>query len=77
MAEGRKILEVRKLLKHQKLEKFLNLIGNFYPDLVKVFFTNLEIDGDKMTSHVKGVYMDITLAVWKIIVEIKPSGVTV
>jgi len=28
-------------LKHQKLKTFLELLGKIYPDLVKVFFTNL------------------------------------
>jgi len=29
--------------------------GNTYPNLVKVFYTNLLIDGENMYSHVKGV----------------------
>jgi len=35
-------------LKHQKLKSFLELSGKIYPDLVKVFFTNLEF---KMMSY--------------------------
>ena len=35
-------------LKHQKLKSFLELSGKIYPDLVKVFFTNLE---SKMMSY--------------------------
>ena len=38
--------------------------GNTYPDLVKVLYTNLLIDGENIYSHVKGVDMEITLAVW-------------
>jgi len=37
--------------------------GNTFPDLVKVFYTNLTIDGENMYSHVKGVDMVITLVV--------------
>jgi len=69
-----KLLEVRKRLKHQKLDKFLNLIERFHLDLVKVFFTNMEVDGKKMTSHVKGVHMEITYVVWKLVAGIKPIG---
>jgi len=32
---------VRCLLKEQRLKRFLELYGNIYPDLVKVFYTNL------------------------------------
>jgi len=32
---------VRNLLKEQKLKRFLEMSGNIYPDLVKVFYTNL------------------------------------
>ena len=34
-------------LKHQRLKSFLELSGKIYPDLVKVFFTNLEFKNDK------------------------------
>jgi len=58
--EEEKLDEVRELLKHQKLERFLNLSRNLYPDLVKVFFTNLWFDDDDvMYSQVKGVDMAI------------------
>jgi len=72
-----KLHEVNKMWKHKKLEKFLNLSGNFYTDLVKVFFTNLSIHWEKMISHVKGVYMEITPALWKAVVGLKPTGVKV
>ena len=42
--------EVRKALKDQKLRKFLEMYGNTYPDLVKVFYTNLLVDGENMYS---------------------------
>jgi len=32
---------VRSLLREQRLKRFLELFGNIYPDLVKVFYTNL------------------------------------
>jgi len=37
--------------------------GNIYPDLVRVFYTNLQIVSDTISSHVKGVDMEITLEV--------------
>jgi len=36
-----KLDEVREILKFQKLEKFVRLSGNVYPDLVKVFVINM------------------------------------
>jgi len=37
--------------------------GNIYLDLVKVFYTNLHIDGENLSSHVKRVDKEITLDV--------------
>jgi len=51
---------VRTLLKEQRLKKFLEMSGNIYPDLVKVFYTNLRFNGDILISHVKGVDVEIT-----------------
>jgi len=68
---------VKRMLKHQKLEKILNLTGNLYPDLMRVFFTNLSFEDVVMYSHVKGVDMDITLTVWTTIVGLKNTGRTV
>jgi len=50
-----KMDDVRELLKHQKLERILNLSGNLYPDLVKVFLFNFWFDDDVMYFQVKGV----------------------
>ena len=36
-----KLDSVRSILKEQKLKRFLELTGNIYPDLVKVFYTKL------------------------------------
>jgi len=41
-----KLDEVREALKFQKLEKFVRLSGNIYPDLIKVFLTNMWYDED-------------------------------
>jgi len=45
-------------LKHQKLKTFLE-ISKIYPNLVKVFFTNLQFKNDVLLSSVKGVQMKI------------------
>jgi len=47
--------EIREALKFQKLEKFVRLSGNVYPDLVKVFLTNMWYDEEIIYSQVKGV----------------------
>lgn len=54
-----KLDDVRELLKPQKLKRILNLFGNIYLDLVKVFLTNMWFDDDVMYSQVKGVNMAI------------------
>ena len=38
--------------------------GNIYPDLIRVFYTNLKFEGNNLVSHVKGVDMKITHEVW-------------
>lgn len=53
--KSEKLDETRSALKHQKLKKLLELTGNVYPDLVKVFYTNLTLDGKNIVSYVKGI----------------------
>jgi len=50
-----KLVKVRSMLKFQKLDQFLNLTGNTYPDLVKVFLTNMWYDDECVYSQVKGI----------------------
>ena len=64
-------------LKHQKLKSFLELSGKIYPDLVKVFFSNLEFKNDVLLSSIKGVQMKINKRAWKDVVGLKPRGVQV
>ena len=64
---------VRSILKEQKLKRFLELTGNIYSDLVKVFYTNLHFDGDSFVSHVKDVDMIITSEVWSCLLYTSPS----
>jgi len=40
------------------------MTGNIYPDLVKVFYTNLTLDGRNLGSYVKGVKLTISNEVW-------------
>jgi len=51
----KKLGEERSTLKFQKLDKFLNLTGNTYPDLVKVLLTNMWYDDECVYSQVKGI----------------------
>jgi len=64
----RNLKDVRNVLKDQKLRKLLEMFGNTYSDLVKVFYTNLLIDGENLYSHVKGIDMEITHVVWTAII---------
>jgi len=59
-----KLAEVRSLLIEQLLKRFLEMSGNIYLDLVRVFYTNLQFVGNNLVSHVKGVEMEITHDVW-------------
>jgi len=71
------LIETRAFLKHQRLKHFLEMTGNVYPDLVKVFYSNLTQDGKNLISYVKGVKLKITKEVWSNIAGIKYSGLKV
>jgi len=43
--------EIIGILNHQKLRKFLGMNECFYLDLVKVFYTNLQFDGQNMCTY--------------------------
>jgi len=64
-------------LKHQKLKTLLEFLGKIYPDLVKVFFTNLEFKNDMLLSSIKGIQMEINKKSWKDVVGLKSRGVQV
>jgi len=69
--------KVRQVLKFQKLEKFVRLPDNAYPDLVKVFLTNLWYDEDAIYSQVKGVDMCINEEVWLVVAGLHYAGISV
>jgi len=71
------LTKAKTLLKHQKLKSFLEMTGNVYPDLVKVFYSNLIQDGKNLVSHVKGVKLKITREIWSNVGGIKYSGMKV
>jgi len=66
-----KLAETRVVLKHRKLKKLWN------PDLVKVFYTNLTLDGKNNVSYVKGIKMKITSDDWNYVAGIKYAGLKV
>ena len=49
-----KLDEVCDMLKFQKLDRFLKLTTNTYPDLVKVLLTNMWYDEENLYSQMKG-----------------------
>ncbi len=63
--------DVRNLLKEQLLKRFLEMKGNIYPDLIRVFYTKLKFVDNNLVSHVKGVDMDITHEVWTAVTGLK------
>jgi len=72
-----KLTEVRVLLKEQLLKRFLEMLGNIYPDLVRVFYTNLQFVGNNLVSHIKGVDMEITHEVWSAVTGLKYAGLRI
>ena len=73
--KSQKLDNVRKLLKDQLLRRFLEMKGNIYHDLIRVFYTNLKFEGNK--SHVKGVDMEITHDVWVAVTSLKYVGLRI
>ena len=72
-----KLTETRYALKHKKLKQFLEMTGNVYPDLVKVFYTNLTLHGKNLVSYVKGIKIKISNDVWNSVPGIKYFGLEV
>jgi len=67
----------RSVLKHQRVKHLLEMTRNVYPDLVKVFYTNLTLEGKNLVSYVKGVQLKITNEVWNNVVGIRYSEIKV
>jgi len=51
--------------------------GNIYPDLIRIFYTNLKFEGNNLVSHVKGVDMEITHDVWATVTRLKYDGLRI
>jgi len=64
-------------LKAKKLKTFLELSGKVYPDLVKVFYSNLKFSNGILKTIVKGVDVEITRQTWKDVVGLRQRGVQV
>ena len=75
--KSQKLDNVRMLLKEQLLKRFLERKGNIYPDLIRVFYTNLKFEGNNLVSHVKGVDMEITHDVWAVVTGLKYVGLRI
>ena len=75
--KSQKLDNVRRLLIDQSLRKFLEMKENIYPDLIRVFYTNLKFEGNNLVSHVKGVDMEITYDVWIAVVGLKYAGLRI
>ena len=59
------------------LRCFLEMSGKIYPDLVKVFYPNLQFNGDTLLSHVKGVNLEITNEVWTVVIGLMFSDLRI
>jgi len=72
-----KLVEVRSMLKFQKLDQFLNLTRNTYPYLVKVFLTNIWYDDECVYSQVKEIDFAINEEVWMNVTRLNNDGAVV
>ena len=59
------------------MDQFLKLAGNTYPDLVKVFVTNMWYDDECVYSHVKGIDFAINEDVWMNVTGLNNEGAVV
>jgi len=75
--KSQKLDNVRMLLKDQLLRRFLEMKGNIYHDLIRVFYTNLKFKGNNLVSHVKDVDMETTHDVWAAITGLKYVGLRI
>jgi len=69
--------QVANVVKFHKLERFVKLSGNIYPDLVKVFLTNMWIDDEVIYSQAKGMDMAITDEIWLSVAGLRDAGTIV
>ena len=78
LLKSQKLDDVRRLLKEQLLKRFLEMKWNIYPDLIRVFYTNLKFEGNNnLVSHVKCVDMEITHEVWAVVAGLKYVGLRI
>jgi len=62
-------------LSFQNLETFVQLKGNVYPDLIRVFYANLQCEEDLLTSRVKEVNIVLTPEIWTSIAGFRIAGI--
>jgi len=51
--------------------------GNIYPNLIRVFYTNLKFVDNNLVCHVKGVDMEISHEVWTAVTGLKYAGLRI
>ncbi|KOM34895.1 hypothetical protein LR48_Vigan02g104500 [Vigna angularis] len=56
------------------LTKFVELQGDCYLNLVKVFYSNMKKEGNCITSKVKGVDICIDHSIWKYVAGFQEGG---
>jgi len=57
------------------LEAFVQLTGDVYPDLIRVFYANLTCEEDLRTSCVKGVNIVLTQEIWTSLFGFRITGI--
>ncbi|KOM56874.1 hypothetical protein LR48_Vigan10g276600 [Vigna angularis] len=64
----------REVLKDEALAKFIQRKGDCYPELVEVFYNNLQVVNGNIHSRVKGVDIIVNNDVWLLVVGLKDEG---
>nr|KYP34750.1 hypothetical protein KK1_044245 [Cajanus cajan] len=68
--------DFQNLLSTQGLDKFINLSGLYYPDLVRVFYCNLRKNNEcVLVSEVNGVTITMTKEVYDKVGGLKRTGI--
>ncbi|KOM56172.1 hypothetical protein LR48_Vigan10g206400 [Vigna angularis] len=62
-------------LVYYDLSKFVELEGDYYFNLVKVFYPNIRVAGNNILSRVKGVNIRVDEAISKIVAGFHPGGI--
>lgn len=66
----------QKILEDHKLTKFVELSNNYFDQLVRCFYCNMNVDKGILKSTLYGKKITITPALWKEVLDVEYKGIT-